>query len=142
MTRSEELFATVCMLTVDPSREHALIWLAGHPAPLLLGPPPRQLPDDLVGPALGVLPGVVWGRRRVPLGERWQLVLFSDGLVEGLSGRDDGERLGVDGLLDLIAQSPLQDTGELVDALIAEAQRRHGEPLPDDVAVLVLERRA
>jgi serine phosphatase RsbU (regulator of sigma subunit) len=131
--RSEELFATVCMVTVDPSRQDALLWLAGHPSPLLLGPPSEQLPDDLVGPALGVLPGVVWGRRRVPLGERWQLVLFSDGLV--------GERLGVEGLLRLIDEhSAHLDTGDLVDALIAEAARRHGEPLPDDVAVLVLER--
>jgi serine phosphatase RsbU (regulator of sigma subunit) len=77
----------------------------------------------------------------VPLGERWQLVLFSDGLVEGLSGLADGERLGVEGLLRLIDEhSAHLDTGDLVDALIAEAARRHGEPLPDDVAVLVLER--
>jgi hypothetical protein len=67
-------------------------------------------------------------------------VLFSDGLVEGRSGAGDGERLGVDGLLGLIAAAPPCDTGLLLDELIATAERLHGEPLPDDVAALVVER--
>jgi serine phosphatase RsbU (regulator of sigma subunit) len=139
--RTEEVFATVCMLQLVPDRQSARVWLAGHPAPLLLRARPEQLPDDVVGPALGVLPGVVWGRRAVPLGDDWRLVLFSDGLVEGLSGRDDGERLGIDGLLELIEASTVADTGELLDELITTAERLHGEALPDDVAALVLELR-
>lgn len=139
--RTEEVFATVCMLQLVPDRSSARVWLAGHPAPLLLHTRPEQLPDDVVGPALGVLPGVVWGRRAVPLGDGWRLVLFSDGLVEGLSGRGRGERLGIDGLLELIAASTASDTGELLDELITTAERLHGEALPDDVAALVLELR-
>jgi DNA-binding NarL/FixJ family response regulator len=65
--RNDELFATVAMVSIAPHRSSALLWLAGHPAPLLLGPPAEQLPDDVVGPALGILPEVVWGRREVPL---------------------------------------------------------------------------
>lgn len=138
---SDEVFATVCMLQIDPDRRAARMWLAGHPAPLLLGERAEQLPDDVVGPALGVVPGVVWGRREVPLGDRWRLMLFSDGLVEGWSGQDDGERLGVEGLVELIDDSPHEETGTLLDHLISTAERLHGEALSDDVAALVLERR-
>jgi DNA-binding response OmpR family regulator len=70
--RTDEVFATVCMLQIDPDRRTARLWLAGHPAPLLLGERAEQLPDDVVGPALGVVPGVVWGRREIELGESWR----------------------------------------------------------------------
>jgi serine phosphatase RsbU (regulator of sigma subunit) len=138
--RNDEVFATVCMITVPPSRDQLVLYLAGHPAPLLLSSEPTQLPDDLAGPPLGVLPGVAWGRRAVELGERWRLLLFSDGLVEGRAGDD---RLGVHGLLDLARESPrYADTGGLADELIIRARELHGEPLSDDVAVLVVERTA
>ena len=138
--RSDEVFATVCMVRLAPDRESASVWLAGHPSPLLLRESCEQLPDSAVGPALGVAPGERWVRAEVALGPRWRLVLFSDGLVEGRSGADDGERLGVTGLLELIAGTPEGDTGRLLDELIATAERLHGEPLPDDVAALVVER--
>lgn len=136
--RSEEIFATLCMAVVDAPRTSMLLYLAGHPAPLLLGEQPQQLPDDLAGPPLGVLPGVAWGRRAVELGERWRLLLFSDGLVEGRAGED---RLGVDGLLELARRcQQYEQTAALADHLITRARELHGEPLPDDVAVLAVER--
>lgn len=137
--RSEELFATVAMVRVAADLDSAAVWLAGHPAPLLLGAAPHQLPDDLVGPALGVVPGVVWARRDVALRGCWRLVLFSDGLVEGRVG-SDGERLDVDGLLRLVRESTATATSALLDELISRAEELNGEPLSDDVAVLVLER--
>jgi len=137
--RFDEVFATVAMVTISPDRTSALLWLAGHPAPLLLGSPARQLPDDLVGPALGVLPGVMWARCQVHLDEGWRMMLFSDGLVEGHSGDGGGARLDVDGLLRLIAGSGATSTGALIDGLIGRAEELNGEPLSDDVAVLVLE---
>jgi len=137
--RSEEVFATLCMAVVDAPRTSMMLYLAGHPAPLSLGPEPQQLPDDLAGPPLGVLPGVAWGRRSVELGERWRLLLFSDGLVEGRAGDD---RLGVEGLLEIARDCPhYGDTAALADHLIGRARELHGEPLPDDVAVLAVERR-
>lgn len=139
--REEEVFATVCMVTVPPSRDELVLHLAGHPAPLLLGPVPSQLPDELAGPPLGVLPGVAWGRRSVPLDERWRVALFTDGLVEGRDGTPSG-RVGVEGLLELAAHSAdYADTGALVDDLVSAVRALHGAALPDDVALLVLERR-
>jgi serine phosphatase RsbU (regulator of sigma subunit) len=136
--RSDEVFATVCMVVVGPDRTQARLFLAGHPAPVSLDDPPRQLPDELVGPALGMLPGVVWGSRVVELGRTWRLMVFSDGLVEG---RVDGgpDRLGVEGMLAIAGDYPGYDNSRsLVDHLIREARRLHGEELSDDIAVVVV----
>jgi serine phosphatase RsbU (regulator of sigma subunit) len=136
--RSDEVFATVCMLVVEPDRRGMRVYLAGHPAPLLLDDPPSQLPDDTVGPALGVLHGVEWGSQLVPLPERWRVMLFSDGLVEGRIGGGP-DRLGVEGVLALAAAcAGYQDDELLVDHLLAEAVRLNAGPLPDDVAVVVV----
>jgi serine phosphatase RsbU (regulator of sigma subunit) len=137
--RFDEVFATLCMLVVAADRRTARLFLAGHPAPILLGSPPCQLPDDLVGPALGMLPDVVWGSRSIELGTEWRLMLFSDGIVEGRIG-EGSERLGVDGLIELAVASPdYGDSAALVDSLIAQARTLHGGELSDDVATLVVE---
>ncbi len=149
--RSEEVFATVCMAVVAPARDELRLFLAGHPAPLLLGRSPleadggpHQLPDELVGPALGVVPGVVWGSRPVPLPDGWRLLLFTDGLVEGLDGSappGSHQRLGVEGLVRLVRESSVFDNAPaLVEDLLQGARRLHGGELADDVAVLVVER--
>ena len=136
--RDDEVFATLCMLVVSPERTSLRLYLAGHPAPLLLGARPSQLPDDLVGPALGVLPGVEWGSLLVELTMPWRVMLFSDGLVEGrVPGSTD--RLGVGGVLQLAAASAAYpDDAALVDELVHQAGRLNGAALPDDVAVVVV----
>jgi serine phosphatase RsbU (regulator of sigma subunit) len=137
--RFDEVFATLGMLVVEPGRARGRLFLAGHPAPLMLTRPPFQLPDDLVGPALGMLPGVTWGSRPVELGSSWRLMLFSDGLVEGKIGQGS-ERLGVERLLEIARTFPAyDDVPALIDHLIARARQLHGGELSDDVAVLVVE---
>jgi serine phosphatase RsbU (regulator of sigma subunit) len=137
--RSEEVFATLAMAVISPDRTGLRLFLAGHPAPLLLAEDaPRQLPDDLVGPALGVVPGVVWGSRPVELPQNWRLMLFTDGLVEGHD--DAGGRLGVEGLMALArSSSDYARSSELLESLLDGARRLNGSDLPDDVAVLVVE---
>jgi serine phosphatase RsbU (regulator of sigma subunit) len=137
--RFDEVFATVCSMVVAPDRRSARLFLAGHPAPLLLDPPARQLSDDLVGPAIAMLPDVTWGSQVVRLGETWRLMLFSDGLVEGRIGQDS-ERLGVERLIEIAEAFPAyDDSSALVDHLIARARQLHGGELTDDVAVLAVE---
>jgi serine phosphatase RsbU (regulator of sigma subunit) len=137
--RSYEVFATLCMAVISPDRSALRLFLAGHPAPLLLAENgPRQLPDDLVGPALGVVPGVVWGSRPVELPVNWRLLLFTDGLVEGHD--DTGGRLGVEGLIAMARDASCYGrSSELVEFLLDGARRLNGSDLPDDVAVLVME---
>ncbi|MEV4614227.1 SpoIIE family protein phosphatase [Kitasatospora sp. NPDC049258] len=160
--RSDEIFATLCMLvlspgarpTADPDRaeragagDRARLYLAGHPAPLLLdaGQRPVLLPADHAGPALGLLPcddgESVWPGRELELAPGWRLLLYTDGLVEGRVGAGS-RRLGQDGLIDLIAdhQSAGLTRGRLVDSAIAEVEELNGGALTDDVAVLLLER--
>ena len=139
--RSDEVFATLCMVVVEPDRRSARLFLAGHPAPLMLGEVAEQLPDELVGPALGVLPGVVWGSRMIDLEPGWRLMFFTDGIVEGHVG-GTGDRLGVPGLLSLAQASEFYArSGPLLDHLIVRARDLHGGDLSDDVALVVVEHR-
>ncbi|WP_406200190.1 SpoIIE family protein phosphatase [Kitasatospora sp. NBC_01560] len=163
--RSDEIFATLCMLVIEPGAatgdapaapaartapapvEQARLYLAGHPAPLLLGAgrKPTMLPADLAGPALGLLPcddgQAVWPPHRLELQPGWRLLLYTDGLIEGRVGAGS-RRLGQDGLADLIGdhQSAGLTKGRLVDSAIAEVEELNGGALTDDVAVLLLER--
>ncbi|MER7849540.1 SpoIIE family protein phosphatase [Kitasatospora sp. NPDC096077] len=157
--RSDEIFATLCMLVIEPggglstgldalgTGERARLYLAGHPAPLLLGRDhaPTTLPADLAGPALGLLPchdgEAAWPAQELELQPGWRLLLYTDGLIEGRVGAGS-RRLGQDGLADLIAdhQSAGLTRGRLIDSAIAEVEELNGGALTDDVAVLLLER--
>jgi serine phosphatase RsbU (regulator of sigma subunit) len=141
--RSDELFATVAMLTVDRPENRATIRLAGHPPPLLLhagAARPCQVDSGLV---LGVVPGIACPTTDLALPETdWSVLVYTDGLIEGYdaSSGDAAERLGVDGLCALL--SDYRDTvatpAELPRWLVTQAEARNGEPLADDVAMLLL----
>ena len=60
---SEEIFATLCTVTIDPAA-HGGVPLAGHPAPLIFRVRRDALPDEVVGPALGCSPTRNGRRRR------------------------------------------------------------------------------
>ncbi|WP_441251652.1 PP2C family protein-serine/threonine phosphatase [Kitasatospora sp. McL0602] len=159
--RSDEIFATLCMLVLHPVPEaasthaetphapveYADLYLAGHPAPLLLRPDgrPGLLPAEQAGPALGLLACddglAVWPAQKLELHPGWSLLLYTDGLVEGRVGAGS-RRLGQDGLVELIGdhQSSGLTRGRLVDSAIAEVEELNGGALTDDVAVLLLER--
>ncbi|WUH99058.1 fused response regulator/phosphatase [Spirillospora sp. NBC_00431] len=138
----EEIFTTVCTLTIAPDRRTARLHRAGHPPPLIFGPGGvRAVPDEPRGPALGLIPGVAWPALDLELGDSWGLLLYTDGLIEGFAGAD-GEHLDLSGLLELATAA--HDDGKrgetLVDGLIAEAERLNGDALTDDLAVLLLSR--
>ena len=147
--RSEEIFATLCMLAIEPESEYAELHLAGHPAPLLLREDrdPELLPYDFGGPALGLLPMLgdsgeeQWPPRKVRLGSEWGLMLYTDGLIEGRIGAGT-RRLGQEGLIAMIGdhqESGLRDE-LLIDTAMSEVEDLNGGALADDVAVLLLTR--
>ncbi|MCX4748224.1 SpoIIE family protein phosphatase [Kitasatospora sp. NBC_01287] len=184
--RSDEIFATLCMLVITPGTppdgaprghrratadsraaggrpapgagqqplpsdrpevEYAQLYLAGHPAPLLLSADrrPAVVPFDQAGPALGLLPcddtDASWPPHHLELRPGWSLMLYTDGLIEGRVGAGS-RRLGQDGLLNLIGdhQANGLTRGRLVDSALAEVEDLNGGALTDDVAVLLLER--
>lgn len=98
---------------------------AGHPAPLVVRRDGQVEELGATGPILGVLPGSRWCSHVVHLEEGDALVLYSDGVSEGMIG---GEELGVRGLRTLLARctSP--------EALLARLETS------DDVTLVVVRR--
>ena len=133
---AEEIFTTVSMLAVAPDRLSADLYLAGHPVPLLLGPPSRLLPPNGRGRALGVPVSGGWPAQHLELGDRWRLMMYTDGIIEATVA---GGRIGKDGLIRLVDAALAVDAGHaLVEDVIAQVRRRHGGQLADDAAAVVL----
>ncbi|MEU9115916.1 SpoIIE family protein phosphatase [Streptomyces sp. NPDC048483] len=139
----DEIFATLCTVDISADGRRAGLCLAGHPAPLLAraGQPPRLLPYEFGGPALGLLPHARWARRQVELGGSWSLMMYTDGLIEGRIG-EGNQRLGQDGMTDLVGRQMAAGLRgeELLDASVREVRDLNGGELTDDVAVLLLDR--
>jgi serine phosphatase RsbU (regulator of sigma subunit) len=142
----DALFATLCMLSVAPDRTHARLHLAGHPPPLLLHDNQvRQLDAPVCAP-LGVGDEVDWPGADIRIGERWTLLMYTDGLIEGRVG-EGPERLGIERLSGIIESflhlTPESAAGEprderLLDLVIDRVRELNGGDLDDDLAVLAL----
>ena len=140
--RDEERFATCGVVTLSADLRSADVRLAGHPPPLLVRPGQHPMALDVsdVAPGLGMLPGTTAAPTRHEFGDSWLLVLYTDGLIEGAACPGSRDRLGIAGVSDLIA-TLLQEgvePGSLGEALVAMAEQRHGGPLTDDIAVVVV----
>jgi serine phosphatase RsbU (regulator of sigma subunit) len=140
----EEIFATLCVVDIAPDGRSADLYLAGHPSPLLTGPDrvPALLPYDDGGPALGLLPDAGWQPIPVRLDGEWSMMLYTDGLIEGRTGRGT-ERLGQDGMVRIAARLLASGLSgeELLDAAVTQVRELNGGELTDDLAVVLLERR-
>jgi serine phosphatase RsbU (regulator of sigma subunit) len=138
--QSEEVFVTLCDIQLDAGLVHCEIAVAGHPSPLLLADGDvMELPVDVRGPVLGVFDDAKWPANHVDLGQQWTLIVFTDGIIEGRS-EEAGERFETTGLARLALRS-MERAGDLesmADRLIAGAEAANGEPLFDDVALLLL----
>jgi len=144
--RAEQgVFATVLSVAIPPGPpDHAPVTAvrAGHPGMLLHGADTVEWIEPPFGPALG-LHADDWPQHEVELPSGHGLLLLTDGLFEGYSGRGT-ERLGEDGLLALARRHAGLPGPAFVDALIDAAQQRaqaHGG-LTDDIAVVRVQRTA
>lgn len=136
---ADDVFATVCDISLAPDRQRATLRLGGHPAPLAVSEGKvAQVRVDARGPLLGLVDGALWPAAEIELGPEWALVLFTDGVVEGLTPA--GDRLDESGLIELASGAVAAgcSLGGLADELIAGAERANGGPLPDDVALFLL----
>jgi serine phosphatase RsbU (regulator of sigma subunit) len=138
------VFATLCAVTVDAAHESATVRLAGHQPPLLIDAAGVHALEASSGaPPLGIFEQSAWPSHRTELNGSWSLLLYTDGLIEGKIGQGH-ERLGERRLVELVerqlesAGRPGDANGELLDRLIAEVESLNGEPLTDDIAVVLL----
>jgi serine phosphatase RsbU (regulator of sigma subunit) len=136
----DERFATVAMVSLSPDLRHAEVLSCGHPAPLLVQH------GDIRPLRVHALPMLTMLEERTlepvteELGDEWGLLLFTDGLVEGAEAPGSVERFGVGGLTRALGGVVADGVprSEVAPTLLADAERAHGGPLTDDVAVLLI----
>jgi serine phosphatase RsbU (regulator of sigma subunit) len=137
---SKGIFATLLSLAFAPDSPRFTAVRAGHPGMLMHGNNDVQWVEPTAGLALG-LGGYEWPVNELELPHGHGLLLLTDGLFEGHSGRGN-ERLGEDGLLELARSLAALPGPAFVDTLIGEvearAQIRGGHT--DDIAVVRVER--
>ena len=135
----EEVFVTVCDVTIARDGSTASVRTAGHPPPILLEPQPTAVRTP-PGPPLGIVPGLTWSTTEVALPNPWSLLLFTDGVIEGRAGPGVPDRLGIDGLVErLRADPPVREEWEQgLEGTLRWVEEQHGGPLADDVALVVL----
>jgi serine phosphatase RsbU (regulator of sigma subunit) len=138
--QDDTMFATMCMLSVHPDRTSGWVRMAGHLPPLLLSRAGvSELPTRPAAP-LGLSEVRDWPGIPIRLEGSWSILLFTDGLIEGRIGMGS-ERLGSEGLMDLIRQipsTPGRPGEELLDQVIDRVRELNGGDLDDDLAVLAL----
>jgi serine phosphatase RsbU (regulator of sigma subunit) len=138
---SDEVFATVTMVRVEPERGRARFWVAGHPLPaVLVDDEVRAAPVEATGIALGIDENATWVGVDVDVARDTQLLLFTDGLIEGYSHVDRSARLGDDGLHELLGRHLTSGARghDLIDKVLDEVRTRNGGDLTDDVAMLLV----
>ncbi len=140
---SPQLFTTLCTLEIELAKDAATMVLAGHPPPMLIdGTSVSIVAPARFDPPIGVLE-TRWARTPLRLPAGWAMLLYTDGIAEGRIG-DGHERLGMDGLRDLVAQHIAAHPDwrlapeKMLDALIARAEDLNGGELTDDVAMLLV----
>ena len=138
--QDDTMFATLCMMSVHPDRTTGWVRMAGHLPPLLLTRHDvAELPTLSAAP-LGLSEVRDWPGTPLRLDGSWSILLYTDGLIEGRIGKGS-ERLGSEGLMDLIRESlnALDRPGEeLLDQVIDRVRELNGRDLDDDLAVLAL----
>jgi len=141
---AEQVFTTLCMVSLDAERSGAVVRLAGHPPPLLLaGGRAQALEPGPPGPPLGILADARWPAYAIQLPAAWSLLLYTDGVMDGYVG-DGKRRLGEAGLAEVVAaaQAGAEDEPrELVRLVVERAEDLNAGPLADDVALLLVARR-
>jgi len=124
-------FATVLAAVHDPAAGTLTYASAGHPPPIVLGPPAHAPVTASSAPPIGV--GFPTGQRQtvLPMPEGTTVAIYSDGLLEA---RVDGVPLGADRLAAWLADlGPDATAKQLLDLVVERADR-----VPDDLAAVVL----
>lgn len=144
------LFVTLFYGILDPVAGTLTYCNAGHHPPYVFQPPAGEsvggdgdgadiTPLAGRGIALGVVSEPRWGHSTVELPHGGLLLMYTDGVVDALS--PEGERFGVEQMLDVACSLADRPAGEVQARLVAELQQFMGhEPQFDDVTLVAVRR--
>jgi len=124
-------FATAAVALYDPELGTLTFSCAGHPPPILLGPPAHDPVTACSAPPIGVGERTGVRQTTVALPEGAIACFFTDGLAEA---RIDGELFGRERLAELIEEL----NGEVTAGTLLESIRAEAHHMPDDMAACVL----
>jgi sigma-B regulation protein RsbU (phosphoserine phosphatase) len=130
-----EKYATVFVGRFDAVTRTLCYCNAGHL-------PPVVLDDDGVkrleagGPVLGLIPGMQYGARSIPLSPATVLAVFTDGVTEAVNGAD--EEFGEDRLIAAIGELRSRSPEEIYRQVLTRVQEWQGSlPQHDDITLIV-----
>lgn len=143
MRQAEQLiFVSACYVIFDTRESMVYCASAGHPSPLTgsrvtkeIEPLFRELKSN---PALGLMPENTYNVFQRPLSDEDVFVLFTDGVVEALSG--DDEEFGVERLRQVFRDKLDQDlvglTQSILEGVLAFTDH---QPPADDICLVTVE---
>jgi serine phosphatase RsbU (regulator of sigma subunit) len=136
-----DTFATACLAWIDPNADELLVVNLGHPLPLLIADAVTPLEVPAL-PPLGSIDVPVREAVSVALPQGWTLLFYTDGLIEGRASPGAAERFGEDRLiatLERLVHGPVD--AACIDRVMRAAESAGGEPIGDDVTVIVVAKR-
>jgi serine phosphatase RsbU (regulator of sigma subunit)/pSer/pThr/pTyr-binding forkhead associated (FHA) protein len=135
-------FLTLILCVIDPGTHQITMANAGHMSPMFLrgdGTIDQPAESDVRGLPLGIVEGYSYGTVSAPLGAGESVVLYSDGISEATSARD--ELYGDERISEQLRRTEGRGAAETGQALLDDV-RRHaaGCPQSDDVSLVVFRR--
>ena len=135
----EEMYATLCMASLDTGSDRVRTRVLGHPPPMIVQDGVVEEVPATPQPPLGVFPVEQSDTDEVVLPRGASMLFYTDGLVDAYDGGPPA-RLEVAGLRRMV--TGILDQGvslsRLPEHLVDEAERSNGGPLQDDVAMLLI----
>lgn len=135
----EEMYATLCMASLDTGDDRVRLRVLGLPPPMVLRDGAVEETRVTPQPPLGVFPVEQTDTDAVVLPAGATMLFYTDGLVDAYDGAPPA-RLEVAGLRRMVSGVLERGTSlaELPARLVDEAERSNGGPLQDDVAMLLI----
>jgi Membrane-associated sensor domain/Stage II sporulation protein E (SpoIIE) len=132
-------FATLCLAWLDPVGASIHLLNMGHPPPLLIADgavAPLAVPPI---PPLGTFDAAIVEPQTIMLPDDWQLLFYTDGLIEGRLGADSPERFGEERLIQAVQERMHScPDGDCLKDLLREVEASGGGPFTDDVTVVLV----